>query len=73
MTKTYKALRSAYAIAIYEVDGIPLSAEEVDLANLLVDKLSRTAKSSVIDFNRASKRRLKGSRSGNGSRYLNHR
>lgn len=67
MTKTHKALRSdAYSasIEIAEIDGIALSAEEVSFAKLLVDKLARTAKGSVIDFNRASKRRLKKSRSG---------
>jgi hypothetical protein len=67
MTKTYNDLRSeAYPapIEMYEVDGVPLSAEEVNFAKLLVDKLARTAKGSVIDFNRASKRSLKGSRSG---------
>jgi len=68
MTKTHKALRSdAYpaCIGISEIDGIALTAEEVSFAKLLVDKLARTAKGSVIDFNRASKRRLlKGSRSG---------
>ena len=71
MTKTYNDLRSeAYpaSIEMYEVDGVPLSAEEVNFVKLLVDKLARTAKGSVIDFNRGSKRRLKGSRSGNGSR-----
>ena len=68
MTKTHKALRSdAYSasIEIAEIDGIALSAEEVRFAKLLVDKLARTAKGSVVDFNRASKRRLlKGLRSG---------
>jgi hypothetical protein len=71
MAKTHKALRSdAYLapIEISEVDGIALSAEEVNLAKLLVDKLARTAKGSVIDFSRASKRRLKRSRSRNPSR-----
>jgi hypothetical protein len=64
MTKTHKALRfDAYLTReIYEVDGIALSAEEVNFATLLVDKLARSANGSVIDFNRASKRRLKPSR-----------
>ena len=72
MAKTHKALRSdahLTSIEIAEIDGIALSAEEVNLAKLLVDKLARSAKGSVIDFNRASKRRLKGSRrQENGSR-----
>jgi hypothetical protein len=70
MTKTYKAMRfDAFPtrMEIYEVDGIPLSAEEVNLAELIVDKLARTAKGSVIDINRVSKRGLKPSRSGNAS------
>jgi molybdopterin biosynthesis enzyme len=69
MTKTRKALRSdAYSppIELSQVDGIALSAEEVNLAKLLVDKLER--KGSVIDFSRASKRRLTHSRARNFSR-----
>lgn len=46
-------------IELHEVDGISLSAEEVNLAKLLVDKLARSAKGGVIDFDRASKRRVK--------------
>ena len=66
MMKTHKALRSdAYLTReIYEVDGVALSAEEVNVAQLLIDKLARSAKGSVIDFNRASKRRFKLSSSG---------
>jgi hypothetical protein len=70
MTKTHKALRSdsySASIEIAEIDGIALSAEEVNLAKLVVDKLARTGKGSVIDFSRASKRRLKRSRSRNPS------
>jgi hypothetical protein len=66
MAKTHKALRwDAYSapIELSEVDGIALSAEEVNLAKLLIDKLARIAKGSVIDFSRASKRNLKSSRS----------
>ena len=66
MMKTHKALRSdafPASIEIHEVDGIALSAEEVNLAKLLIDKLARTAKGSVIDFSRASKQNLKSSRS----------
>jgi hypothetical protein len=62
MATTHKALRSdAYStpIKLSQVDGIALTAEEVKLAELLVDKLARTAKGGVIDFSRASKRRLK--------------
>jgi hypothetical protein len=72
MTKPYNDLRSeAYPVPIetYEVDGVPLSAEEVNLAKLLLDKLARTAAGSVIDFDRASKRRLKYHE--NLSRWLN--
>lgn len=61
MMKTHKALRSdtfPAPIELHEVDGIPLSAEEVNLAKLLIDKLARSAKGSLIDFNRASKRRF---------------
>ena len=67
MAKTHKALRSdahPASIEIAEIDGIALSAEEVNLAKLVVDKLAWSAKGSVIDFNRASKPRLKGSRPG---------
>jgi hypothetical protein len=66
MTRTRKALRlDAYPapIELHDVDGVPLSAEEVNLAKLLVDKLAWSAKGRVIDFNRSSKRRLKPSRS----------
>jgi hypothetical protein len=66
MMKTHKALRSdafPASIEIDEVDGIALSAEEVNLAKLLIDKLAWSAKGSVIDFNRASKRRFKPSSS----------
>jgi hypothetical protein len=70
MSKTHKALRSDYLASteLSQVDGIALSAEEVNLAKLLLDKLARTAKGSVIDFNGASKQRLKRSRSRNPSR-----
>ena len=67
--KTHKALRSDVLPApielqeLHEVDGIPLSAEEVNLAKLLIGKLARSAKGSVIDFNRGSKRRFKRSSS----------
>jgi hypothetical protein len=66
MMKTHKALPSDVfpaPVEIYEVDGVGLSAEEVNLAKLLIDKLARSAKASVIDFNRASKRRFKSSSS----------
>ena len=66
MMKTHKALRSDVfpaPIEIYEVDGIALSAEEVNFAKLLIGKLARSAKGSVIDFNRASKRRFNSSSS----------
>jgi len=62
MPKTHKALRSnalPTPVEIYEVDGIAFSEAEVKLATLLIDKLARTAKNSVIDFSLASKRRLK--------------
>ena len=62
MAKTRKARPlDAYAapIEIHEVDGVPLSAEEINFAKLVADKVARTAKGSVIDFSRASKRRLK--------------
>jgi hypothetical protein len=61
MPKTHKALRSnalPTPVEIYEVDGIALSEEELKLAKLLRDKLARTATSTVIDLNRASKRGL---------------
>jgi hypothetical protein len=66
MMKTHKALRSDVfpaPVELHKVDGVPLSAEEVNLAKLLIDKLARTANGSVIDFNRASKRRVKRSSS----------
>ena len=59
MAKTRKTPRfDAYSapMEITQVDGIALSAEEVNLAKLLVDKLARTAKGSVIAFSRVSKR-----------------
>ena len=62
MIKRQKEMRSdafPAPIEVNEVDGITLSAEEVNLAKLLIDKLARTAKGSVIDFTRASKRRSK--------------
>ncbi len=66
MMNTHKALCSVAfpaSIEIYEVDGIALSAEEVNFAKLLIGKLARSARGSVIDFNRASRRRFKASRS----------
>lgn len=45
-------------INIYEVDGIVLSEEEVNLANILLDKLGRET-NGLIDFKRASKWRLR--------------
>jgi hypothetical protein len=66
MMKTHNALCSdafSAPVEIHEVDGIALSAEEVNFAKLLIGKLARSAKGSVIDFNRASKRRFKASSS----------
>ena len=71
MTKTRKALRfDAYSAPteITQVDGRALSPEEVNLAKLIIDKLARTARASVIDFSRASKRRLRRSMSRNPGR-----
>jgi hypothetical protein len=71
MAKPHKALRAdAYSVPIElsQVDGIALSAEEVNLAKLLVDKLARTARGSVIDFGRAPKRPVKRTRSLSPSR-----
>jgi hypothetical protein len=62
MTKTHKALRShalSTPIEIYEVDGIALSAKELNLVKLLMGKFAEKGNGSVIDIGRASKRRLR--------------
>ena len=65
MAKTYKALRShalSAPVEIYEVDGIALSADELNLVKLLIDKFAAKRNGSVIDIGRASKRRLRSTR-----------
>jgi hypothetical protein len=52
-----KALLSA-PVEIYEVDGIALSEEEVNLAKLLIQKLARNEKNTPLDFTLASKWKL---------------
>jgi hypothetical protein len=42
-------------VEIYEVDRVPLSAEEVNLAKLLIDKLVKSEKNRPTDFRLASK------------------
>ena len=62
MDKTHKALRThalSTPVEIYEVDGIALSAEELNLVKLLIDKFAAKRNGSVIDIGRASKRRLR--------------
>ena len=49
-------------VEFYEVDGVALSEEEVNLAKLLIDKLARTEKNRPIDFTLASKSKLQQSR-----------
>jgi hypothetical protein len=46
-------------VELYEVDGVRLSEEEVNVAKLLIDKLAKEEKNSVMDFKRASKWRLR--------------
>ena len=49
-------------VEFYEVDGVALSAEEVSLAKLLIDKLARSEKNKPTDFILASKWKLRQSR-----------
>ena len=42
-------------VEIYEIDGVPLSAGEVNLAKLLIDKLVKSEKNRPPDFRLASK------------------
>jgi hypothetical protein len=56
-----KALLST-PVEFYQVDGVALSEEEVNLAKLLIDKLARTEKNRPIDFTLASKWKLQQSR-----------
>jgi hypothetical protein len=46
-------------VEFYEVDGVALSAEEVSLAKLLIDKLARSEKNRPTDFTLASKWKLR--------------
>jgi hypothetical protein len=46
-------------VEFYEVDGVALSEEEVNLAKVLIDKLARSEKSTPINFTLASKLELR--------------
>ena len=48
---------------VYEVDGVALSEDEVNLAKLLIDKLGTKEKNGVMDFKRVSTWRLRQPRS----------
>ena len=54
----HKALLST-PVEFYEVDRVALSAEEVSLAKLLIDKLARSGKNRPTDFTLASKGKLR--------------
>ena len=53
-----KALLST-SVEFYDVDGVALSEEEVDLAKLLIDKLARSEKNRPLEFTLASKWKLR--------------
>ena len=44
---------------VYEVDGVVLSEDEVNLAKLLIDKLGTKEKNGVMDFKPVSTWRLR--------------
>lgn len=53
-----KALLST-PVEFYEVDGVALSEEEVNLAKFLIDKLATSEKNTPLDFTLASKWNLR--------------